>query len=65
MFMSTWDNPDALAKAWRLWEIYCCRSCGGRAEFVLPRMQREQLHDDDTLTSRPVYFTYSCYTLRK
>ncbi len=62
MFMTTWDNPSALTSAWCLWELFCCCSCGGRAEFVLPRAQREQLHD--ALRSRPARLLESIPTAR-
>jgi hypothetical protein len=62
MFMSTWGNSLTFARAWCLWELFCCRSCGGRVEFVLPRAQREQLHD--TMRSRPASFLESLPTVR-
>ena len=54
MFMSTWDKPRALTKAWCLWELYCCCSCGGRVEFALPRAQRVQLME--VMRSNPATF---------
>ena len=54
MFMSTWDKPSALTRAWCLWELYCCCSCGGRVEFVLPRAQRVQLME--VMRSNPATF---------
>jgi hypothetical protein len=42
MFMSSWDKPNVLTRAWCLWELYICCSCGGRIEFALPRAQRAQ-----------------------
>ncbi len=62
MFMSQWDNPVALTKAWCVWELFCCCSCGGRAEFVLPRAQREQLRN--ALRSRPSSLLESMPTVR-
>ena len=54
MFMSTWDKPRALTKAWCLWELYCGCSCGGRVEFALPRAQRVQLME--VMRSNPATF---------
>ena len=54
VFMSTWDKPIALTRAWCLWELYCCCSCGGRVEFALPRAQRVQLME--VMRSNPATF---------
>ena len=54
MFMSTWDKPSALTRAWCMWELYCCCSCGGRVEFALPRAQRVQLME--VMRSNPATF---------
>jgi hypothetical protein len=54
MFMSTWDKPSALTRAWCLWELYVCCSCGGRVEFALPRAQRMQLME--VMRSNPTTF---------
>jgi hypothetical protein len=62
MVMSTWDNPRALAKAWCLWELYLCYSCGGRVEFALPRAQLEQLMV--VMRSNPATFLDSIASLR-
>jgi hypothetical protein len=54
MFMSTWDKPSALTRAWCLWELSVCCSCGGRVEFALPRAQRVQLME--VMRSNPATF---------
>ena len=62
MFMSTWDNPNTLTRAWCQWELYTCCSCGGRVEFALPRAQRVQLME--VMRSNPVTFFDLIATLR-
>jgi hypothetical protein len=62
MFMSTWDKPNTLTRAWCLWELSVCCSCGGRVEFALPRAQRVQLME--VMRSNPATFFDSTAALR-
>jgi hypothetical protein len=54
MFLSTWDKPDALRRAWCMWELFVCFRCGGRVEFVFPRLQRVRLME--VMRSNPAAF---------
>ena len=62
MFLSTWDKPGALARAWCMWELFACFSCGGRVEFAFPLAQRVQLME--VMRSNPAAFLDSVAALR-